>query len=366
MRFPLVWFPVLLTLAACKPGGPAPVIARPAQRVEVVVLKPQNLDETLEVSGSLEANESVSIHPELAGLLSSVAFQEGQKVKKGDLLARLEDAELKAEVSAAEARAELARINRERADALALDRSLAQAEIDRLHSEDRAAQAALELLRIRLARTRIVAPDSGFLGARQVSPGNYVTPATILTTLDDLSLLKVSFRVPERSVPQVKPGTLITARVRVGADVRPLEIEGEVFFVSAGIDPVVRASEAKAVLRNPPAELRPGMFASVRILLSVRENVLAVPETALIAGAEGMQVIAVEESSGRPVARFVKVRTGFRLGTQVEVSALSPDRLESGDRVLCSGVGAIALFPGAPLDPVPAYVQVRPLDEMRP
>jgi multidrug efflux pump subunit AcrA (membrane-fusion protein) len=115
----------------------------------------------------------------------------------------------------------------------------------------RAALAALELLRVRLARTRIVAPTAGVLGARRLSVGDYATPAAVVTTLDDLSALKVTFRVPERSIPQVKPGTRITARVRIGAAERPVETEGEVFFVSASIDPAVRASEVKAVLRDP-------------------------------------------------------------------------------------------------------------------
>jgi membrane fusion protein (multidrug efflux system) len=367
MRTDSILFAILLLgLAGCKPGGAAPASVRPPQRVEVVTLARKNLSQTLEVAGSLEANESVSIHPELAGLVRDIAFQEGQAVEKGALLARLEDAELRAELAAAEARAELALLNRERSDALAADRSLAQAEVDRVRSQDLAAQAALELLRVRLARTRIVAPISGTLGARLLSPGNYVTPVTVLTTLEDLSVLKVSFRVPERSVPEVRPGTHVIARVRVGADVRPLEVEGDVFFVSSGIDPSVRATEVKAVLRDPPPALRPGMFASVRILLSTRENVLVAPETALLAGADGVQVIAVGEAAGRPVARYVKVHTGFRLGTQVELSAIAPDTLEAGDRVLSSGVGAIVLFPGAPLDPVPAYVEVRPLDEERP
>ncbi len=358
---------LLLGLSACKPGGPAAVTAeRPPQRVEVVALTREDLRETLEVAGSLEANESVAIHPELAGLVREIAFVEGQTVAKGAPLARLDDAELVADAAQAEARAELARLNRERADALAADGSLAQAEMDRLRSEERAARAAWELLRVRLARTSIVAPFAGTLGARRLAVGDFATPATPLTTLDDLSALKVSFRVPERSVPQVRPGTRVTARVRVGNDARPLEVEGEVFFVSAGIDPAVRATEAKAVLRDPPAALRPGMFAAVRILLSTRENVLVAPETALLAGAGGVQVIAVGEAAGRPVARFVKVRTGLRVGPKVELTAVAPDTLEAGDRVLSSGVGAIVLFPGAPLDPVPAYVEVKPLGDERP
>lgn len=330
------------------------------------MLAREDLSETLEVTGSLEANESVAIQPELAGIVREIAFAEGQRVEKGALLARLDDAELNAQVAEAEARADLARINRGRAEALATDGTLAQAEIDRVRSEERSTVAALELLRVRLARTRLTAPFSGVLGARRLAVGDYATPASVLTTIDDLSALKVSFRVPERSIPQVQPGTRITARVRVGAEERAVQTEGEVFFVSASIDPSVRASEVKAILRNPPPALRPGMFASVRILLSTREQVLAAPEAALLAGATGVQVIAVAEKDGVPVARYVKVQTGLRAGGRVEIRPAEGEKLEAGERIVSSGAGALVLFPGAPLDPVERYVEMKPLGSDQP
>lgn len=354
----------LCVLSACKPAknGPAPgASARTPQRVEVVAIERADLRETLEVTGTLEANESISIQPELSGIVREIAFAEGQNVEKGALIARLDDAELRAQVAEAEARADLARINRERADSLSRSRILAQAELDQARSEERASVAALDLLRVRLARTRIVAPVAGVLGARRLAVGDYATPSSVLTTLDDLSALKVSFHVPERSIPLVKPGTRVTARVRVGAETRPVETEGEVFFVSASIDPAVRASEVKAILRNPPPELRPGMFASVRILLSTREQVLVAPEAALLAGANGVQLIAVGEKEGHFIARYVKVDAGLRVGSRVEVKPAPPDVLKTGDRVVSSGVGALVLFPGAPLDPVSAHVDVKPL-----
>ncbi len=357
----LLAVPLCLGLVACKPkpAGPAGASARTPQKVEVVALVRENLSETLEVTGTLEANESVAIQPELAGIIREITFTEGQRVEKGALLARIDDAELRAQVAEAEARADLARINRERADALASDGTLAQAEIDRVRSEERATVAALELLRVRLARTRLVAPFTGVLGSRRLAAGDYATPTSVLTTIDDLSALKVTFRVPERSIPQVKVGTKVTARVRVGGDVRPVETEGEVFFVSASIDPAVRASEVKAILRDPPPALRPGMFAAVRILLSTREQVLVVPEAALLTGQRGVQIIAVGEKDGQPVARYVSVETGLRVGGLVEVRAVAPDTLEPGTRIVSSGAGALILFPGAPLEPVERFVEMK-------
>ena len=352
---------LLLGVAACKPSAKAPAgpSARTPQKVEVVDLVRADLSETLEVTGTLEANESVAIQPKLAGIVREITFEEGQKVAKGALLARLDDAELRAQVAEAEARADLARINRERADALASDGTLAQAELDRVRSEERATVAALELLRVRLARTRLLAPFDGVLGARQLAVGDYATPASVLTTVDDLSALKVSFRVPERSIPQVKAGTRVLARVRVGANEAPVETEGEVFFVSASIDPSVRASEVKAILRSPPPALRPGMFASVRILLATREQVLVVPEAALVSGQRGVQIIAVGENDGAPVARYVTVRTGLRVGGQVEVAPVEGETLEAGTRIVSSGAGALILYPGAPIDPVARFVTMK-------
>jgi membrane fusion protein (multidrug efflux system) len=361
LRLLCVALPLVFGCVACKPkssaqSGPS---ARTPQKVEVVELVRADLSETLEVTGTLEANESVAIQPELAGIVREIAFEEGKKVEKGALLARIDDAELRAQFEEAEARADLTRINRERADALASDGTLAQAEIDRVRSEERATVAALELLRVRLARTRLLAPFSGVLGSRRLAVGDYATPTSVLTTLDDLSALKVTFRVPERSITLVKVGTRVTARVRVGANEKPVETEGEVFFVSASIDPSVRASEVKAILRSPPPELRPGMFASVRILLETREQVLVVPEAALLAGQRGVQIIAVAEKDGKPVARYVTVETGLRVGGQVEIRPAAKETLEPGTRIISSGAGALILFPGAPLDPVERFVEMK-------
>lgn len=359
--------PLCLGLIACKPKptGPAGPSARAPQKVEVVELVRDDLLETLEVTGTLEANESVAIQPELPGIVREIAFEEGQQVEKGALLARIDDAELRAQVEEAEARADLSRINRERADALATDGTLAQAEIDRVRSEERANVAGLELLRVRLARTNLLAPFGGVLGSRRLAVGDYATPVSVLTTIDDLSALKVTFRVPERSIPQVKMGTRVTARVRVGANEQEVETEGEVFFVSVSIDPSIRASEVKAILRSPPPELRPGMFAAVRILLSTREQVLVVPEAALLSGQRGVQVIAVGEKDGKPVARYVTVETGLRLGGRVEIRPVATDVLIPGTRIISSGAGALILFPGAPLNPVERFVEMHDIGSDR-
>ncbi len=364
----ILWISALgVGMSACRPaGGETAAPPRPPQKVEVAVLEPVDLVDTLAVAGTLEANESVTIQPEIAGVVREIAFEEGARVEAGTLLARLDDAELAAQVREAEARAGLARLDRERAEALAADRTLAQAELDRVRSEETAAVAALDLLRVRLARTRILAPFSGVLGARRIAAGDYVTPATALTTLDDLSSLKVGFQVPERSVERVRAGTAISVSGRVGASAAPVVANGQVFFVGSSLDPTTRAGHARGRLDNPPPELRPGMFVSVSLELDRRTDVLAVAEAALLGGQGGVRLIAVGETNGQPTARYVRVQTGLRVGPRVEVRAIPPDTLMAGDRIITSGVGALTLFPGAPIQPLETLVPLRAIGSDQP
>ncbi len=335
-------------------AAPGRESARRPQRVEVVELERHRLVETLEVTGTLAANESVQIRPEIAGVVLRIGFEEGQQVEQGALLVQLDDAEIRAQIAQAEARAELARVNLQRAENLAASRSIPASDLDQARTEATASQAELALLRVRLDRTVIRAPMSGVVGGRAFSPGDYITPSMFVTTLDDLSRMKISFRVPERFLHKVEVGTPVLARVRAGsqADQR-VEAAGEVYFVSASLDPAVRAAEVKAVLSDPPRSLKPGMFASAVITLEVREDALAVPEGALLSDARGVQIITVDEADGQPVAKYVRVNTGLRTRGLVEVSAAEGEQLEAGVRVVASGVGALILFPGAPLDPIP-------------
>lgn len=357
---------LVASLSACRPAEKAVVAERPPQKVEVITLAPVELTDRLKVTGTLEANESIALQPEIAGIVRGIAFEEGAVVKKGQLLVQLDDAELNAQTREAEARAELARLNRSRAEALSADRTLAQSELDRARSEEMAATASLDLLRVRLARTRIESPFAGVLGSRRVAVGDYVTPSNVLTTLDDLSALKVDFQIPERSMDRVRNGSRVQVSARVGNAAEAIKAEGEVFFASRSIDPGSRAGRVRALLRDAPEGLRPGMFVTVELDLERRAGVLAAPESALLGGARGVQVIRVREEGGKHVVGPVRVSTGLRVGPLVEISAVAPDVLAAGDRIVVSGVGALALFPGAPVVPVAQNVPLRAIGSEEP
>lgn len=345
----------LILLGGCKEKPDATSAARggSAQVVEVTPIHRRDLAETINLVGSLQPNESAEIRAEVSGVVQSIQFEEGQRVAAGDVLLKIDDAELRAQSEQVAARYRLAELNVTRSENLSQSRTIPQSEYDRARSEFAAAKAELEVLKLRLDKTQVKAPFAGVVGSRTISAGDFVSTTTVITRIDDLSRLKITFAVPERYLAKVKPGTQVRATTR-GGGVEQFEktIAGEVYFVSSTIDRDIRASEVKAVLTDPDPALRPGMFANVELVLDVREQVLTVPEAAILADARGVQIIVVEAKDGTQVARFVPVTTGLRNRGMVEVSPVNGE-LADGAEVIASGVGALVLYPGAPLEPKP-------------
>lgn len=351
-------------LAGCKQKatGPEPAargVPGKPQAVEVTPVVRRDLAETINLVGSLQANESAEIRPEVGGLVRAIYFEEGQQVSAGNVLLKIDDGELQAQVAQVEARYKLAQLNVTRSENLSQSRTIPQSDYDRARSEFAATKAELEVLKLRLGKTELKAPFTGIVGSRTISPGDYVTTSTVITRIDDLSRLKIAFNVPERFLAKVHPGTEVRATIRLsGFSSAEKVIQGEVYFVSATIDRDNRASEVKAILRDPDPALRPGMFANVELVLDVRKQVLTVPEGAILADARGVQIIVVEQQAKGPVARYVPVETGLRTRGLVEVTPVK-ETLAPETQVVAAGVGALVLYPGAPLAPKPLREQFR-------
>jgi len=346
-------------------GGSAGAAASPAQHVQVVEVAPvvrSDLREAMSVVGSLEANESAQIRPEISGLVQGIYFEEGQAVTRGQLLMKIDDSELRAQYAQVEARFDLATRNVERSENLSESRTIPQSEYDRARSEFAAARAELEVLKLRIEKTSVKAPFDGVTGARLISPGDYVTSGSVLTTINDLSRLKMNFQVPERYLNKVRPGTEFRINARsldVGEESSAVVsadsgLSGEVYFVNPIIDRGTRSSEIKGYLHAPPPTLKPGMFANVDLTLEMRRGVLTVPEGAILTVTSGTQVIAVTENEqGDPVAEFIPVRIGLRAQGLAEIEPLGPVTLREGQSVVAAGVGALVLYPGIRLAPRP-------------
>jgi len=334
--------------------------AQRRQPVEVVAVARRDLVESLALVGSLAPNETAQVRAEIAGQVRAVLFNEGETVKRGQVLLRIDDAELRAQLAQAEARFKLTELNLKRSDDLTSARSMSQAEADRIRSEFASAEAELDLLRVRLAKMEIKAPFDGIAGARTISPGDYVTAATVITTIDDLSRLKIDFQIPERFVDRVKPGSDFTIRAQTPAGI--VHTPGQVYFVSAVIDRSTRSSQVKGYLAEESAALKPGMFANIDIVLQRREGALTVPEGSILVTSSGTQVIAVRQKGEDKIAEFIPVQLGLRERGLVEVTPLKAGNLADQDTVIASGVGALILYPGIKLDPKPLRPEFRITD----
>jgi membrane fusion protein (multidrug efflux system) len=326
------------------------------QPVEVTTVVRRDLVESLTVVGSVAPNESADMRAEIAGLVRGIYFEEGQAIRRGDVLVKIDDAELRAQLAQAEARFQLATLNLERSENLRKTQSTTQADYDRARTEFASAKADLSVLRLRLEKTEVKAPFDGVVGARSLSPGDYVTNQTPITAIDDLSRLKIEFQMPERYLFKVQPGTRIAVSSRsLGTD---QVVQGEVYFVSSVIDRATRSSTVKGLLSNPPPSLKPGMFANIEVVLEVRSGVLTVPEGAILTTAAGSSVIVARGTGPERTAEFVRVNLGLRSRGLVEVAPTGA-ALDEKSEVVASGVGALILFPGAKLQPRPLKAEFR-------
>ncbi len=324
------------------PGG-APAGAPVA--VEVAAVKTTRLQEDATAIGTLRSNESVVVRPEISGRISRINFVEGRPVEKGQLLVALDASVHAAEVQQAKANLALAETNFNRTTELEREKFVSPNAKDQALNALRVAQATLALADARLAKTEIRAPFGGVIGIRQMSVGDYVKEGQDLVTLEDISSLKVDFRLPELLLTDLKRGQT----VEVASDALP----GRTYAATLdAIDPLVdqngRALILRARLRNTDGQLRPGMFVRTRVILAERPRALTVPEEALIpVGADQYVVRVTADNAAR-----VKVKTGLRRDAQVEII----EGLQAGDMVVTAGQlklrdGAtvrIGATPGAP------------------
>ncbi|MGH7341390.1 MAG: efflux RND transporter periplasmic adaptor subunit, partial [Candidatus Rokuibacteriota bacterium] len=298
----------------------------------------------LDLVGQLEADESVVIRPERAGIIDTVEFVEGQEVKTGTLLFRLRDDEERARVAEAEAQLALAEQNYRRAQALKGENVLSVAELERATAERDVARAHLDVAAVALDRTEIRAPFDGVLGRRTVSPGDRVTPerfgggeGTGLVQIDAVATLKLVFTVPEIAIAAVRPDMPLAVSV---APFPGETFPGQVYFTAPALDPQNRRLVLKGRVSNPDRRLMPGMFANIRVEAARHENALALPESALVHEGDGVFVWRLDQAGA---AERVAVVTGIRLPGRIEVTS----GLRAGDRVVTAGTHKVS--PGAPL-----------------
>lgn len=317
------------------PQGPPPM---PVEVAEVAVAA---ADQGIIAVGSLQSNESVVISAEIPGRIDRIGFAEGEASTGGTELIGLDASVLRAELDRAEANRVLHLANYKRAEALLKDKAISERERDEAFALWQLDEASVRLAKAQLDKATIRAPFSGTLGLRQVSLGDYVQPGQPLVNLEDISKLKVEFRIPEKFSAQVKTGQ----KVALSSDAYPgRPFEGKVY----AIDPLVEAKSRSLVVRglldNRDGLLRPGQFVQVNLTVDTREGALFVPEQALITQPKSRFVFKVVDGT----AQMVPVQTGVRQKGWVEVTS----GLAAGDVVVTGGHQKIG--PGSPVHPMPA------------
>lgn len=279
----------------------------------------------VEAVGTAMARESVEITSRWPNTITAVRFAEGQRVRRGTVLVEFDSAQVRAELAAAEAALaeSLSQFNRSRE--LFATRALSQAQLDQIEATHLANQARVAAAQARLADTLIRAPFDGQTGLRRVSVGAFVTPGSVITTLDDTAVIKLDFTVPQTFAFALRPGLAVSARP---AGLAGREFEGQVTTLDSRVDPVTRAIAVRALLPNADGLLKPGMYMTV-VLRGDTAPALMVPEAALVPE-RGVDYLFVV-SAGRAAKR--KVTIGRRRPGQIEIT----DGLRAGERVIVEG-----------------------------
>ena len=281
---------------------------------------------TIEALGTARANESVEIRPLVSQRIVAIRFEDGERIEAGRVLVELQNAEARADVASARATLSESESQLRRAQQLIKTKAVSESELDQRLTRRDADSAVLDAARSRLADTTVRAPFAGLTGLRNVSLGSYVTPETVITTLDDTETIKLDFSVPETLLSRIEPGVPVIARSAAWPDA---VFEGQITSMDTRVDPVSRTLTVRALLGNEDGRLRPGMFLTVSM---TRDDIVAlvIPETAIVPERSNQFVLVVDDDS---VIERRQVRTGRRRPGFVEVT----HGLEPGEVVVVEG-----------------------------
>lgn len=309
----------------------APAASRPVT-VEVARVEVTRLIDDVQAVGSLRSRQGVVLRPEVSGRVSRLNFRDGDRVRRGQLLVQLDDQLPQAQVKQSEAELSIARANHKRNQELLSQNFISQRTVDESAANLDVAQAKLALAQATAARLRIVAPFDGIAGIRAVNVGDYLKDGTDMVNVEDIDVVYVDYRLPERFQTQVKKGQ--KAVVEIDA------LPGRTFDAQIqAIDPLIdangRSIAVRATIDNRQQLLRPGMFARVSTVFGERERALVIPEEAIVPQGGRQFVIKVVNGAEKDsqLSKRVEVKVGIRRPGRVEIL----DGLSEGDTVVTAG-----------------------------
>ena len=297
-----------------------------AMNVSGIIAKTETFENTLSLSGSIEANEQVEIRSEVSGIVEGIYFQEGSNVTRGQMLFKVNDAELRAQLRQAQTKQNLASENERRARLLLQKEAISQEEFDISNAEFRSSQSQSQLIQAQIAKTVIKAPFSGKIGLRFISPGTYINPTVLVANLVNISKIKITFSIPEKYATQVKLNSNLDFTVS-GSDAN---YTAKVYAIEPSVDLNTRTLKIRALADNKNGTLFPGSYANVELPLNKINNAIVVPTEAIVPVQNGKKIFISENGK----AKEIKVETTTR--TDASIVVLSG--LKTGDTIITTGV----------------------------
>lgn len=303
--------------------------------VDAWIVQPKLLQNKIFSNGTMISNEEVELRSEISGKVTIILFTEGKRVKKGDVLVKINDSELQAALKKNKSRELLARDREYRYKQLLEKNLTSQQEYDLQLSELNSVLADVELTGAQIAKTEIVAPFDGIIGLRSVSVGSYISPQSKIASLQSINPMKVDFSVPQKYFGLVKEGKTINVKLSATGKI----YNGRIYAVEPKIDQNTRTVQARAIIPNEKGELTPGAYVEIEVVLESIENSVLIPTESLVPDVEGEKVFIYR--SGKAVTQLVN--TGIRTEKEIQITS----GLNVGDTLIVSGI--ILLRPNAPV-----------------
>jgi membrane fusion protein (multidrug efflux system) len=327
----IVAYPKIKPLLKTKSGSgieAGNISAQNRQLLNVIgyIIRPENFSELVNSSGTLRPDEEVDLTFETSGKIVSIKFTEGTRVKKGDLLSKINDRPLQAQLEKLLAQKKLTEAKVFREKSLLEKDAISQESYDQIVTELQTIEADINLIQARISETELRAPFDGIIGLRYLSEGSFATPSTKIARLIKISPLKLEFSIPEKYSSEIKIGYPVTFTV-VGMN---KIFQASVYAVDPKIDIDTRTIVLRALYPNLQEELKSGRYASITLVMSQIGNAVSIPTEALIPEMEGEKVFIFK--SGKATA--VKVQTGLRTESRIQIT----DGLHFGDTLLTTGI----------------------------
>ncbi len=294
--------------------------------VEGRVVKPSQIAKQITVSGSVLSNEEVTLQSQLAGVITHIYFTEGSHVNKGDMLVKIDDAQLQAQLQKDEVAKQLAQVTEERQKKLLAINGISQQDYDIALNNLNSVLADIKLLQVQINYTDIRAPFDGIVGIRNISEGSYVSQNTVLVNIEETSPIKIDFFVPEKYQSQVQKSEQINFNVSGYSNL----FQGKIYAIDPKIDENTRSIHVRALSDNKDGHLLPGAFANINIELSHSDSALMIPTEAIVPQISGQLVY----TSKNGIVTSSTVDLGIRTDSTVEIVK----GLKKGDTILTRGL----------------------------